>query len=59
MSIEDLKCPDCGGPMVSRKNHKTGQRFWGCADYPECTGTRNTESRTEEREAEFERKWDR
>jgi len=28
--IEDVKCPECGGPMVSRKNGKTGQLFWGC-----------------------------
>lgn len=41
--IEETTCPECGGRMVSRKNSKTGQFFWGCAKYPECRGTRNTE----------------
>lgn len=43
MAIENIKCPQCGGPMVSRANKKTGQRFWGCRAYPECTGTRDTD----------------
>lgn len=42
MTIKNLECPDCGGPMVSRKNKSTGQRFWGCASFPECRGTRDT-----------------
>lgn len=41
--IENLKCPACGGRMVSRKNGKSGQRFWGCASYPDCRGTRDTD----------------
>lgn len=41
--LEELQCPLCGGPMVSRKNNRTGQRFWGCKKYPECHGTRNTD----------------
>ena len=41
--IEETLCPDCGGKMVSRKNVSTGQRFWGCKDYPKCRGTRNTD----------------
>jgi ssDNA-binding Zn-finger/Zn-ribbon topoisomerase 1 len=40
---ENVTCPKCGGPMVSRANRKTGQRFWGCRDYPTCKGTRNTD----------------
>ena len=40
---ENLKCPDCGGDMISRKNSKTDQRFWGCKMYPECKGTRDTD----------------
>lgn len=36
----NLTCPDCGGPMTSRKNGATGERFWGCVDYPSCRGTR-------------------
>ena len=41
MSYQDILCPECGGPMTSRKNRTTGQRFWGCNDYPACKGTRN------------------
>lgn len=41
--IENVKCPDCCGPMTSRKNNSTGQRFWGCNRYPTCKGTRNTD----------------
>jgi ssDNA-binding Zn-finger/Zn-ribbon topoisomerase 1 len=43
MTIENLQCPECGGPMISRANTKTGQRFWGCRKYPDCRGTRNTD----------------
>ncbi len=32
--------------MVSRLNTKTGQRFWGCAQFPECRGTRDTDGRS-------------
>ncbi len=38
-----VDCPECGGKMVSRKRKSDGQRFWGCADYPRCKGTRNTD----------------
>ena len=41
--IENVKCPQCDGPMTSRKNNSTGQRFWGCDAYPKCKGTRNTD----------------
>ena len=40
---ENVKCPTCLGPMTSRKNQATGQRFWGCNAYPRCRGTRNTD----------------
>jgi ssDNA-binding Zn-finger/Zn-ribbon topoisomerase 1 len=40
---EAVKCPSCGGKMVSRANRQSGQRFWGCADYPRCKGTLNTD----------------
>jgi restriction system protein len=36
-------CPACGEGMVlrtARKGARAGSRFWGCADYPRCTGTR-------------------
>jgi restriction system protein len=36
-------CPLCGKPMVmraARKGKNAGTRFWGCAAYPACHGTR-------------------
>lgn len=41
--IENLQCPKCGGPMTSRVNKSSGQRFWGCNLFPLCRGTRNTD----------------
>lgn len=41
--MDENLCPECGGPMVSRQNKSTGQRFWGCKDFPKCTGTRDTD----------------
>lgn len=37
---ENVRCPTCDGPMVPR----TGRhgKFWGCANYPRCKGTRNS-----------------
>ena len=47
----NVKCPKCGGEMVSRTS-KHGV-FWGCKDYPKCDGTRDSMGRSrEEREAE-------
>lgn len=43
MKPENLTCPECGGPMESRLNRSTKQRFWGCKNFPQCTGTRNTD----------------
>jgi len=40
---ENLKCPDCQGPMVSRLNKVNNTRFWGCKDYPRCKGTRDVD----------------
>lgn len=40
---QSSSCPTCGGPMVirtARRGPYTGSRFWGCAKYPRCTGTR-------------------
>jgi four helix bundle suffix protein len=39
-------CPLCGKPMVirtARKGKSPGARFWGCASYPNCKGTRPAE----------------
>ena len=50
-SLENVKCPDCSGEMVSRK----GQYgiFWGCKSYPVCKGTRDSMGRSKaDREAE-------
>jgi len=33
-------CPKCGSSMVLRTSRKDGSRFWGCATYPACKGTR-------------------
>ncbi|MBI2928980.1 MAG: topoisomerase DNA-binding C4 zinc finger domain-containing protein [Verrucomicrobia bacterium] len=35
--------PQCGQRMVlrtARKGPRAGSRFWGCAGYPNCKGTR-------------------
>ena len=34
-------CPDCGKPMALRtakQGPNKGGKFWGCTDYPKCTG---------------------
>lgn len=44
MKPENVKCPKCGGPMTSKVNKATRQRFWGCNGYPKkCNGTRDTD----------------
>lgn len=54
MTIENVKCPDCDGPMISRTG-KYGV-FWGCKNYPKCKGTRDSEGRSKaERESEREK----
>ncbi|MGB7814854.1 MAG: restriction endonuclease [Methylotenera sp.] len=35
-------CPKCGGGMVERvakRGQNTGKKFYGCSNYPSCTGT--------------------
>ncbi len=34
-------CPDCGKVMLQRLPHHSVQPFWGCSDYPRCTGLRS------------------
>lgn len=46
MTRDENLCPECNGPMVSRVNRKTGERFWGCRAYPDCTGTRDGQGRS-------------
>lgn len=50
---ENVKCPECGSNMVSRKGQYG--TFWGCTQYPNCKGTRDSMGRSRaEREAEKE-----
>lgn len=54
MKPENVKCPNCDGPMISRSS-KYGV-FWGCAQYPKCKGTRDSLGRSRaDREAEGEK----
>lgn len=55
---ENVKCPDCSGDMISRTG-KFGV-FWGCKNYPQCKGTRDSMGRSKaekarERGEEYER----
>lgn len=45
---DDYECPDCGSPMQLRTNHRTKQPFYGCSNYPECTGTRDVGGSTKD-----------
>jgi DNA-binding helix-hairpin-helix protein with protein kinase domain len=39
-----VSCPICGAGMVrrlARQGRRRGQHFWGCSNWPSCTGTRN------------------
>ena len=31
-------CPKCESEMVLRTNHQTGNKFWGCSNFPTCWG---------------------
>lgn len=44
MKPENVKCPKCDGPMVSRTSSYGS--FWGCKDYPNCKGTRDSMGRS-------------
>jgi Topoisomerase DNA binding C4 zinc finger len=46
-------CPKCGGTMrerLAKKGRHSGNKFWGCANYPRCKGIRDiaTTSETEQ-----------
>lgn len=34
-----MKCPKCKAEMVLRTNRRDNSLFWGCSNYPACTGT--------------------
>lgn len=39
-------CPECGAPMLRRmqkRGQNQGREFWGCSNYPQCTGIRGIE----------------
>jgi hypothetical protein len=42
--LEDAPhCPNCNRTMVrraARRGVSAGEEFWGCAEYPNCRGTR-------------------
>lgn len=44
---ENVRCPNCEGPMVPRTSQHG--KFWGCANYPRCKGTRNAEGESKQR----------
>lgn len=29
-------CPKCGGKLIRRSSKKTGKKFYGCSNYPDC-----------------------
>ncbi len=29
-------CPKCGAPLVRKASKKTGKKFYGCSNYPQC-----------------------
>jgi restriction system protein len=35
-------CAACGSTMVQHVNHHSGVSFWGCSNFPKCTGTRDS-----------------
>lgn len=37
--VEAPACPKCGMSMVQRINRRSGNRFWGCGNFPVCRGT--------------------
>jgi ssDNA-binding Zn-finger/Zn-ribbon topoisomerase 1 len=43
MKPENVKCPECDGPMIPRTNKTNNTKFWGCRDFPVCKGTRDSQ----------------
>ncbi len=33
-------CPECGDPMKERRRKTDNKAFWGCSQFPQCTGMR-------------------
>ena len=38
--VRGSRCPECGAPMVIRRNRNTDGEFLGCSRFPDCTETR-------------------
>ncbi len=38
--VDAWACPRCGTTMIERSNKRSGERFMGCRQYPQCKGTR-------------------
>lgn len=53
---ENLKCPDCSGPMISRTG-KFGV-FWGCKSYPNCKGTRDSQGMSKAEKQKTDKDYD-
>jgi len=41
-NVDNLKCPECNGDMIQRRNKTNGDIFYGCRKYPNCKGTRDS-----------------
>ena len=44
MTRDENLCPECNGKMISRKSQYGV--FWGCANFPKCKGTRDSQGRS-------------
>lgn len=43
-NASEPRCPRCGSEMILRtakKGAAAGSRFWGCAEFPKCRGTKD------------------
>lgn len=40
------QCPECGGDLLIKKNHTTGESFIGCRNYPACRHVQADSSKT-------------
>ena len=39
-AVQPPNCPLCGAVMIVRRNRLNHGSFWGCLQWPMCTGTR-------------------
>ncbi len=47
--VLEEKCPECGSPLIKRKNRR-GEYFIGCSAFPKCRYLRNVDQEDEENE---------